>query len=413
MKFLTRINRNYLILFSITLIGVTIVGYFALHLIIMRGAKENLLSKEYLIEKQIKNTGEIPNLNPLIVVTKTDEGGNAKPSFKEVKIWNELEKENEVFLEYSNCIKVNNTYYLIKLRRFAFENEDLVLVLAIAIFILLLSAFLISFFITRRLNKTVWAEFEHNLHAIESFSLDLNKNISLIESDTEEFERLNKVINNLTEKLKTDYLMLKEFTENAAHEIQTPLSIALINLEEILQHDLKEETFQKMVASISALKRLSSLNQSLILLAKIENKQFIFNTEISVNEIFTRKIQEFSVLFETKALEVKIQSENDFKIGINKQLAEIMIGNLLSNAINHNVNNGNIRIYVNSESFRICNTGESNLFTNDTIFNRFVSGNSRSYGLGLAIVKKICETHNLDIHYTRDDLHCFTIKQKS
>ena len=158
-----------------------------------------------------------------------------------------------------------------------------------------------------------------------------------------------------------------------------------------------------MVASISALKRLSSLNQSLILLAKIENKQFIFNTEISVNEIFTRKIQEFSVLFET----------NDFKIGINKQLAEIMIGNLLSNAINHNVNNGNIRIYVNSESFRICNTGESNLFTNDTIFNRFVSGNSRSYGLGLAIVKKICETHNLDIHYTRDDLHCFTIKQKS
>ena len=58
-------------------------------------------------------------------------------------------------------------------------------------------------------------------------------------------------------------------------------------------------------------------------------------------------------------------------------------------------------------SLEICNTGEDNSFTNETIFNRFVSGNLKSYGLGLAIVRKICETHDLEINYFRDELHCF------
>lgn len=412
MKFLTKINRNYLILFTLILLVVTVAGYYILHLIIMRGAKENLLAKEYLIEKHILNTNEIPNLYPVIEVKKTDEGTIIKPSFREVTIRNEQENENEIFLEYSNKIKINDSFYLIKLRQSAFENEDLILILALTLFILLSSAFIISFFITKKMNKTVWADFEHNLKEIENFSLTMNNNISLLSSDTEEFERLNRVVNDLTEKLKSDYLMLKEFTENAAHEIQTPLSIVLLNLEEILQQDLKEDTFQKVFASISALKRLSTLNQSLILLTKIENKQFGVNKTVSFKEIITRKAEEFSMLFESKALDVKIQTEHDLIIKMNEQLAELLINNLFSNAINHNIEGGKIRIIIQDGSFKIFNTGENNLLTDETIFNRFVRGNPKSYGLGLAIVKKICETHNLDIHYQKNEFHCFIIKPK-
>ena len=413
MKFLTRINHNYLILFALIMAGVTVAGYLILHVIIMREAKETLLTKEYLIEKQIRDTGEIPNLHPIIAVVKTDDNELIKPSFREVVIRNELENENEIFLEYSNKIKINDSYYLIKLRQSAFENEDLVLILALTLFTLLASAFIISFFVTKRMNKTVWADFEHNLHEIESFSLSKNNNITLLESDTEEFSRLNKVIGNLTEKLKSDYLIQKEFTENASHEIQTPLSIALLNLEEILQQDLKEETFQKAATVISALKRLSALNQSLILLSKIENKQFEADKSVSLKEIVTRKLDEFSVLLETKALEVKAQIEQDFQIRLNEQLAELLINNLLSNAINHNIRGGKIVILMYNGSLRICNTGEDNSLTNETIFNRFVSGNPKSYGLGLAIVRKICETHDLEINYYKDEMHCFVLKSKS
>lgn len=262
------------------------------------------------------------------------------------------------------------------------------------------------------MNKTVWADFEHNLHEIESFGLSQNQNISLLETSIEEFQRLNQVINNLTHKLKSDYLMLKEFTENVSHEIQTPLSIALLNLEQILQQDLKEETFQRVVKSINALKRLSALNQSLILLAKIENKQFITDKEISFKELVSRKEKEFSILFEAKKLDIKLLIEQDFIVEMNEQLADILINNLFSNAINHNIVGGDIRIFMNAKTFEICNTGENNLLTDDTIFNRFVSGNPKSYGLGLAIVKKICETSNLNIRYLKNDYHCFIINSK-
>ncbi len=90
-----------------------------------------------------------------------------------------------------------------------------------------------------------------------------------------------------------------------------------------------------------------------------------------------------------------------------------MLNNLLSNAINHNVTNGSISISVSEQQISICNTGASNELTDDTIFNRFAKGNSKSQGLGLAIVKQICQTHHLDIHYSKYESHCFTISHKT
>ena len=405
MKFLTKINRNYLVIFTILLIGITIAGYLLLHFLIMRGVKENLLTKEYLVEKQIRDTGEIPNLHPVIEVTKANEEPPVKPSFREVVLRNERESEDEVFLEYSGLVKINGTTYLIRLRQAAFENEDLVLILALTLFILLSSAFIISYLITKRMNKTVWADFEYNLLEIESFNLGQNSDIAFKTSDIEEFERLNNVVSKLTEKLRADYRMLKEFTENAAHEIQTPISIALLNLEEIMQLDLDEESLRKVAASVNALKRLSGLNHSLILLTKIENQQFKDEKTVSFHEILSRKMEEFSALSDAKSLVVEVKADLDFRVKMNEQLADIMINNLLSNAINHNVRGGIIRVELNAGYFKICNTGESNKFPDETIFNRFVRGNARSYGLGLAIVKKICEAHRLEIQYFKNEQH--------
>jgi signal transduction histidine kinase len=413
MKFLTRINRNYLILFTLILAVVTITGYFILRFIIVNGTKENLLTREYFIEEQIKNTGEIPNLHPLVDVQKTTDSSVVKSSFSEVTIWNEPEKEDEIFIEFSDKIKLNDSYYFLKLRQSAFENEDLVLILLLILFILLSAAFIVSFLITRKMNKTVWADFEYNLQEIENFSLSMDRDISLLGSETEEFERLNRVINDLTKKIKSDYHILKEFTENASHEIQTPLSVALLNLEEILQHITDEDNFKKVAATISALKRLSTLNQSLILLSRIESKQFTDDKIISFKEIVNRKTEEFSLLFESKSLHLKIMMEGDLVIRMNEQLAEILINNLLSNAVNHNIIGGTISIFLGERSLKICNTGKGNILTDENIFNRFVRGDPKSFGLGLAIAKKICETFDLRIHYFKDDQHCFLLKLKS
>ncbi len=191
MKFLTKINRNYFFLLTMVLLGITIAGYFILQAIVLDETKESLLGKEYLIKKQIKETGEIPNIYPIVEVTRIDHKAIEKPIFKEIYIQNELEDELEPFLEYSNQLKIGETYYSIKLRQSTFESEDLKIILALTLFILLISAFGIVFFVTKRMNKTIWYDFEGNLIAIEQFNFTENKNLNLIKSDIEEFDRLN------------------------------------------------------------------------------------------------------------------------------------------------------------------------------------------------------------------------------
>jgi signal transduction histidine kinase len=412
MKFLTKINRNYLLPLTVILVAIIISVYFILRIIITQEARENLFSRMYLVEQQIKNTGEIPNLYPIIEVQKATQETKISQSFRKVKIWNELEKEDEIFLEYSGKVNIDGSWFIIKLRQFTFENEDLILLLVFTLFILLSSAFTISYFSTRKMNRTVWSSFEHNLHEIENYRLKLEKDITFEKSDIEEFERLSNVVTDFTRKMRSDYFSLKEFTENASHEIQTPVSIALINLEEILQLDIKKDLFQKVVIVINSLKRLSAINQNLILLTKIENRQFEASNEVSFKEILLRKKAEFSGLFEAKEVDVDLSSEGDFKVRMNEYLSDVLISNLLSNAVNHNIKEGTIKIRIKPGVLNICNTAEDNTLTNENIFNRFVSGNSKSSGLGLAIVRQICEIHDLEVQYQKDVLHCFTIRIK-
>ncbi len=412
MKFLNKVNRSFLILLTSVLLVSSVAGYFILRYIILDETKESLVEKENLLRKQIVETGEIPNLYPVMEVKELNRLTQRSPEFRMIMIQDDDEDELDPYLEYSNQIKIGDSFYSIKLRQSTFENEDLVIIIAFSLFIILAVAFGILFFISKQTNKTSWVDFEQNLKAIEEFNFSEAGKIELLESGIEEFDRLNRVILTLTEKLKADYLSLKEFTENASHEIQTPLSATLLNLDEVLQQNLNEEAFKKTHAAINAMKRLSMLNQSLILLTKIENKQFKAEKALSFNDILNRKLQEFATLFESKKLNVGLTLEEDLVLKMNDQLADLLLNNLLSNAINHNLEGGSILLVIRKNELKICNDGATNSLTDETIFNRFVKGNSKSYGLGLAIVKNICDTHNLEIHYTKNKLHCFTITKK-
>jgi len=411
MKFLTRINRNYFFLFTTVLILISISGYFILRFTVIHETKENLLMKVSAIEKQIEESGSYTIINPGIEVRQIKTKLQNEPEFNIIYIYNEQEDEMEPFLEYSKQVEINGKYYEIKLRQATFEFEDLIIILTITLFILLLTAFLISYFISKKVNKTIWAQFEDNLSAIEQYNFSDNDQLTLKKTHIEEFDRLNYVVENLTGKLRSDYDTLKEFTENASHELQTPLATISLNLEEILQQDLDPESFQRVATAMNAIKRLSKLNQSLLLLTKIENQQFTTKSTVDFNALIKQKTEEFSVLFDTRYIEVTLHETGKFMHEINDQLADILFSNLFSNAVNHNRKNGKIEISISEQQLKICNTGEANTLTNNTIFNRFSKGNSKSYGLGLSIVKKICDTHQLSISYAKNDMHCFLIEK--
>lgn len=412
MKFLHKINRHYFIILILLLLLISFSGYFLLNAIIKHEVNEDINQKEMAIIQEIKNQNTLINLYPYIETQVVDEAKTSAKSFKIIYISDESEGETEPFLEYSNSVKINDQWYQIIVRRSLWESNDLMIAIAFPLLLLLLLAFTFSFFIGKKLNKTIWKNFEVNLNQIENFSFTETEKLALTNTGIEEFERLNKSILSMTDKLQDDYYALKEFTENASHEIQTPLSIVLLNLEELLQQNLSEEAFKQVVASINAIKRLSTLNQSLILLTKIENRQFPAEKTLNINAIVKQKINEFASLCNTKKIDFDFHAEGVFELNMNEQLLEILIANLFSNAINHNINGGKIVITIQDRVLKICNTGKPNSLSDKTIFKRFTKGDRKSYGLGLAIVKKICDTYNLDIQYKKDDLHCFIIHSK-
>lgn len=409
MKFLTKINRHYFWTLTILFALVSIIGYFVLQIILDNETKENIFEKEYAIANEIKTTGNLPNMYPLIETKKIRKSKAQPQTFKEVFLEDSVEEEEEPYLEYTHTIKIAHQYYLIKVRHSLLEKNDLILAIAVPLFLLLLLAFLVSYFTTKKLNKTLWSDFEDNLKTIENFSFKSPQALTLQNSGTEEFDRLNSTIIDLTVKLQKDYRTLKEFTENASHELQTPLTIILLNLEEMLQQNLPEQSFKQVVSSIHAVKRLAALNRSLLLLTKIENGEFHTEQVLNLNQVIQRKIEEFSPLLEKQHLKISMHTNGHFTVKIDEELADILIGNLVSNAMKHNIRNGEINIELRTNSFEICNTGKKNRLNNNTVFNRFTKENSASYGLGLSIVKQICDTHRLTIEYRQSEKHCFTI----
>jgi signal transduction histidine kinase len=414
MKFLSLINRNYLLTISILLVITSLVAFYILQKTLTEEAKEDLLENEQTIINEIKTQNNLPNIYPTIETDSVSNDERIKKSFKEVMIKDRFDDgEEEPFLEYRNIVSINGKLYKITIRKSLFEYEELLLAISIPLFSLLLLAFLFSFLINRRLNKTVWKDFELNLGILKKFSFKDAEGIKLKKTNIQEFDELNKSITELTNKLLSDYQALKDFTENASHEMQTPVSIISVNLEEMLQHNIPEQTFQLIVKTQQSLKRLSDLNKNLLLLAKIENRQFLAKELLDFNEIVNNKVEELSPLMKSKRLKVEVKANGTFLVKISPELADFLLNNLLTNAVKHNSFNGKIHIELSKTELKICNTGNANKLTNETIFNRFTKENSQSFGLGLAIVKQICDTHNIGIVYLTNDVHCFVLSKNN
>lgn len=409
MRLLKKINRIYLVSSAVVLFAGLVAFYFLINAIASREIIEGLHASEARIVRELGQHKTFPPLYPLMEVKETTRTG---PEFvKDTTIFDPIEGEDEVFKELNTFRKINGKRYHITIRALSVEKKDIVMSIFLsitAIFLLLIGAL---YFINKRAASTVWRPFYQNLSILKNFSLEENREISLRQTGITEFDELNEVITRLTERVSSDYRSLKEFTENASHEIQTPLSVILINLEEVLQKNLPEEELTKIYHTYEAAKRLSTLNQHLILLTKIENRQFTAQ-EMLLNRVLQKRLEAFKPLIESMRLRVRLEERGDFMVYLHEGLTDILLNNLLSNAINHNMEGGVIRIHISGSGFEICNTGVAEPLSGEEIFDRFVKKDSQGPGLGLAIVKRICDTHELVISYAfSEGMHCFRIRK--
>ncbi|MEO9005229.1 MAG: ATP-binding protein, partial [Ginsengibacter sp.] len=177
--------------------------------------------------------------------------------------------------------------------------------------------------------------------------------------------------------------------------------------------NLKDEQAQAILQSTDALRQLSKLNESLLLLAKIENNQFETTTEISIADVIQKYIGLFDEFIKEKRLNVQTIFHDSFTIQLHPLLADSLIINLLGNAIKYNYNGGTIVVEMDKNKFRISNTSALSPIPPDKLFMRLSTSNTNteiSHGLGLAIVKKIADVNHLNIEYhVENDIHTFAI----
>ena len=179
MKFLQKINRQYFLILVVLLLLISFSGYFSLRAIIKNEIKEDIYEKEYAIIQEIKSQNNLINLYPIIETRNISKNKTEPKSYKEIYLSDEAEDETEAYLEYTNSVKINNQWYLIKIRHSLLETNDLILAIALPLLLLLVLIFSFSFLITKKLNKTVWKDFEENSQRIQNYSFKKTQKLTL------------------------------------------------------------------------------------------------------------------------------------------------------------------------------------------------------------------------------------------
>ncbi len=414
MKLLSRTIITYSILTIIIFFIATPIFYFLISKLIIEDVDEDLSVKKIFIQKKanlIKDESQIAywqrmqdnmDLEP---IAKRDTFADL---ISYITLYDSIAKDQEPYRELKSVINIKNNLYKLKVRVSLVESEDLInTIVKMQLFIFL--GLILGLILTNRLiSKRMWSNFYQTLNRLRNYNLTETSILQLNDANISEFKELNEVIIKMTNKMHTDYNSMKQFTENASHEIQTPLSIIKNRVELILQDEtLKGENLNYIKSIYEASNRLSRVNQSLILLSKLENRQFNNYEKIDIKSIIEEKIEMLNERILEKNIELNLFLENEI-ISINKNLAQILISNLITNAIKHNIINGLLKINLEDNYLIISNTGEVPKKPMSKYFERFQKDNqsSESLGLGLAIVKEICDHEGIEIIYEyKNNLH--------
>lgn len=421
MKLVTKFIWIYL---TVTLIVLGIGGFLSYHIItdeINNELKWEFLDRidrvTYLIERGRRfHPKRSIEGDQNLIIERLDSIVEPKTEVSDTLIWHDRLEQNERNVKVSAYRTINNESYFISTYGAMIESDDVKeAVIKILFWILtlqILGAFGIGYFVSGRLFRP----FRETLNKIKTFKLNRKTYLPAEKTGVEEFDNLNLFVEEMTRKAVSDYQNLKEFSENASHELQTPLAIAKGKLELLAETPLNEEQYKYIEALERSVKKLSRLSESLSLLTRIENEEFENSHEINFSELISEGIQTFSEFIEFNNLTLETLITDNVIVNIHPALADILWTNLLQNAIKHNVNNGFISIKLIPDALIISNSGNPTNTPTSQFFKRFrkADQNSTSIGLGLAIVDRIVRQSGLGISYeVNQSIHTVTVELKN
>ncbi|MFL9485299.1 ATP-binding protein [Chitinophagaceae bacterium LWZ2-11] len=415
MKLFNKYNRINLTASIFTFVAGSVVFYFLLSYIFLHQLDKTLHAEQVEIEEYIKSYNKLPPSEPTthhwVTVAETDKR-IGKREIKSYLMYNKKENEDEWTRQLSFTVTIGSQLYKISINKSEVEADDLLKLIVIVVVGMIALVILINYIVNRTIVNRLWQPFHATIKQVRQYHLDQRKSLQLPKQQIDEFNLLNESLNAMTQNIYNDYETLKAFTENASHEMQTPLAIIRSKTEMLLQNNSADEEVVKQLLSIEDyVNKLSRLNQSLLLLTKIENSQFILNEPVNLTIGIEHKLDERAELFTSKNLQIE-KSLEPVILQFHQHLADILLNNLLSNALRYTPAGGMVEIALTNKQLTVKNSASSGPLNSDKIFERFYKPDQskEGVGLGLSIIKEICIAAGFNSKYSYEkDMHVFTI----
>ncbi|HVM87190.1 MAG TPA: HAMP domain-containing sensor histidine kinase [Puia sp.] len=413
MKLIAKYNRINTIATIIVLLTASVCYYFIVRYVLIHQLDNTLRVEEVEIMNFVQHNNKLPEATNYRDQHTNFTGVDQpfKRVFSNTGPVENNEKKHTTYRMLSFPVFINGKWYKASVTKSEEEMQSLVqliVLITIGIIVLLL---LILFITNRLLLRKLWEPFYVILESIKAFNFSDKKKIVSQQTNIEEFKELNMAVSSMQSRIIKDYETLKNFVDNASHEMQTPLAILNSRLDLFLQEPGLQELHTKQLQLMySAMARLTNLNKSLLLLAKIDNNQFKRNSPVQIDVLIKEKLSQLEDLINAKHLTINT-ALSSATVQMDGYLADILLNNLINNAIKHNVANGSMHIYLDRQNLTISNTGVALDFDPSQIFDRFKKRDeSEGVGLGLAIAKQICDNHGFEISYSfANCIHVFEI----
>jgi signal transduction histidine kinase len=267
----------------------------------------------------------------------------------------------------------------------------------------ILLSFICGFIVTqgtmkviRRINETTKNISSKNLdHRIE------------VPRGNDEVTHLIITLNSMFDRLEKAFSQSKQFSQDAAHEIRTPLTIIKGEVEELMERNVEDlPMVNKLENILEEIQYMSSISEKLLLIHTLDTGKIKYHFEqVDISQLLKDICQDAVIISAGKSIKIDNEIEPGIKLTCNKELMTRLMWNLIDNAIKYNKEKGSIRISLGSlnQDVRLQITDSGIGIQKEEIqhiFNRFYRvDKSRSRGLGgsglgLAISKWIVDLHN-------------------
>ncbi|NUW25148.1 HAMP domain-containing histidine kinase [Arcobacter butzleri] len=196
--------------------------------------------------------------------------------------------------------------------------------------------------------------------------------------------------------------LLDRFIKDTTHELNTPVTAIITNIETIDKSLLDDKTLRKINRIEIGAKTISNIYEDLTFVTL--NNQIISNNEnINLSNILRQRVDFFLSIANMKKIRFETNIKDNVFIFCDIKKISKLIDNLLSNAIKYNKNSGFIKVILAKNSMIIEDSGKGmssenleNLFDRYQRFDKSVGG----FGIGLNIVSLIAKEYDFKIDVT-------------